>query len=89
MKYLSLPLLLTAAPAMAVVTPIGISGLLSTVVYLVIIALIFWCIWWFLGYVGVPEPFNKVLRVVIGLVALLVVINILLGMTGTPLFTLH
>ena len=88
MKLNSLPLLLASAPVMAM-APIGISGLLSTVVYLIIVGLIFWCIWWFLGYVGVPEPFNKVLRVVIGLAALLVVINLLLGMAGTPLFTLR
>jgi cytochrome c biogenesis protein CcdA len=85
-KSLSLPLFLTTLPCVAA-TPIAIGGLLSTVVYLIIIGLIFWCVWWFLGYVGVPEPFNKVLRVVIGLVALLVVINVLLGLTGSPLVT--
>lgn len=61
-------------------------GLLHVIITLIVIALVFWVIWWFLGYVGVPEPFNKVIRVVIGLVALLIIVNILLGLIGSPLF---
>lgn len=61
------------------------SALLSLLVTLVIVALIFWLVWWFIGYVGVPEPFNKVIRVILGLVVLIYLINILLGMTGHPL----
>ena len=64
-----------------------ISGdaMIHSLIYLVVIALIFWCIWWFIGYVGVPEPFNKVIRVLLGLVALIIVINFLLGLVGHPL----
>jgi hypothetical protein len=61
------------------------SALLSLLVTLVIVGLIFWLVWWFIGYVGVPEPFNKVIRVIIGLVALVYLINVLLSFTGHPL----
>ncbi len=61
------------------------SALLSIIVQLVIAGLIFWLLWWFLSFVGVPEPFNKVIRAVIGLVAVLFLINLLLGLGGTPL----
>ena len=63
----------------------GIDALLSILVYLVIVGLIFYCVWWFIGYVGVPEPFNKVIRVVLGLVALVIVLSLLLGMVGHPI----
>jgi hypothetical protein len=63
-------------------------GLLSVLIYFVIIGLIFWVVWWFIGYVGVPEPFNKVLRVIVGLVALLIVVYFLLGLVG-PMPTLR
>jgi hypothetical protein len=65
-----------------------ISGamMLSLFVNLVIMGLIFWLIWWFIDYVGVPEPFHRVLKVVVGLVALIFLINILLSLGGTPLF---
>lgn len=62
------------------------SALLSLLVQLVIAGLIFWLIWWFLDYVGVPEPFNKVVRVILGLVVLVYLINLLLGLSGRPLF---
>lgn len=62
-----------------------LNTLLSFVIYLVIVGLIFWCVWWFVGYVGVPEPFNKVIRVVLGLFALIIVVSLLLGLVGHPM----
>jgi hypothetical protein len=61
------------------------SALLHLLLVLVIVGLIFWLVWWFLGYIGLPEPFNKVARVLVGLVALIFLINFLLGFTGHPL----
>jgi hypothetical protein len=61
------------------------STLLHLLLILVIVGLIFWLVWWFLGYIGLPEPFNKVARVLVGLVALIFLINFLLGFTGHPL----
>lgn len=61
------------------------SALLSLLVTLVIAGLIFWLVWWFVGYVGVPEPFNKVIRVILGLAVLIFLINILMGLSGHPL----
>lgn len=60
--------------------------IISLIVYFVIVGLVFWCVWWFLGYVGLPEPFNKVARVILGLIALVIVLNFLLSFIGAPLF---
>jgi ABC-type multidrug transport system permease subunit len=62
------------------------SALLSLLVQLVIAGLIVWLIWWFVDYVGIPEPFNKVVRVILGLVILIYLINVLLSIGGRPLF---
>ena len=56
--------------------------MLTLLIQLVIIGLIFYAVWWFIGYAGVPEPFNKILRVVVGLVALVAVITILMSLGG-------
>lgn len=69
-----------AAPVLAT------GGFLSVLITLVIVGLIFWVLWWFLGYVNPPEPFNKVCRVILGLAALIFVVNILLSLIGHPLF---
>lgn len=61
------------------------AGLLTLLVTLVVAGLIAWLCWWFIGYVGLPEPFNKVARVIIGLAVLVFLINLLLGLGGHPL----
>ena len=69
-----------AAPAFA--QALSIQGLLHAVIVIVILAVIFWAIWWFIGSVGIPEPYNKAVRVLLGLIALLVLIYVLLGLIG-------
>ncbi len=65
----------------------AISGddLVSLVVWIVVVGLIFWLLTWLIGYIGLPQPFNKVARVLIAVVAVLLLINVLLGFTGHPL----
>ncbi len=61
------------------------SAMLSLLVMLVIVGLICWLVWWFIGYIGLPEPFNKVARVLVALFALVFLINLLLGVAGHPI----
>ena len=65
---------------------IATSGLLSLLVTLVVVGLICWLLWWFIGFVGIPEPFNKVARVLVALFAVVYLINLLMGFGGHPLF---
>lgn len=62
---------------------ISLSGLVPLLIHLVIIGLILWLCWWFIGYIGLPEPFGKVARVIIGLVALIFLINLLMSLDGS------
>lgn len=66
----------------------AISGqaLFEALIWLVVVALICWVLWWFIGYCGIPEPFNKVARVIVALFAVIVVINVLLTLAGHPIF---
>jgi hypothetical protein len=61
------------------------SDLLSLLLTLIVVGLICWLLWWFIGYAGPPEPFNKVARVIIALVAIVFLINVLMGLGGHPL----
>jgi hypothetical protein len=65
---------------------ISTAALLPLLISLVIAGLIFWLVLWFIGWVGVPEPFNKVIKVVFGLAILIYLVNVLLGVSGHPLF---
>lgn len=53
----------------------GLVGLLITLV-------IAYLIWWFIGYVGLPAPFDKVARVIVALVVLIFLIDLLLRLNG-------
>ncbi len=59
-----------------------IAALINLLIVLLVAGLIFYCIWWFVGYIAVPEPFNKVIRVVVALVALLFLLGVLLSLLG-------
>jgi hypothetical protein len=69
---------------------IDLSSLVHVIVYILIVGGICWLLWWLVGYIGLPEPFNKVARILIAVVAVLLLINLLLGFAGgTPLVVWH
>ena len=62
------------------------SGLISLLVGIIVVGLIFYLLWWLIGYCGLPEPFNKVARVILAVVAVIFLINVLLQVAGmTPI----
>lgn len=61
------------------------SMLVNILVQVVIVGLIMWLLWWGLGKIGLPEPFNKVATVILVLITVVFLLNILLGLTGHPL----
>ena len=65
------------------------NSLVSLVIYIVVIGLIFYVLWWGLAQIALPEPFDKIARVVIVVVAVLILINALLGLTGSAPFRLR
>jgi predicted tellurium resistance membrane protein TerC len=66
---------------------ISLSGAVTVIVYLIVAGLIFGLLWWLIGYCGLPQPFDKVARVVVAVLSVLVVIGILLSLVGgSPLF---
>lgn len=67
---------------------ISSDSLVHAVIWLIIGGLIFWLLNWLVTYVGIPEPFNKVAKVIIAIVAVIFVINALLSIAGRPFITL-
>jgi len=68
----------------------AISGdqLLHAVVWVIIAGVIFWLVNWLITYAGVPEPFNKVAKVIVAIVAVVFLVNALLTIVGKPFITL-
>lgn len=59
--------------------------LIGLLIYLVVWGLILYVLWWGLAKIGLPAPFNKVAQVILVVVAVVVLLNLLLGLTGSSL----
>lgn len=64
----------------------AISGqdLVHAVVWIIAAGLIYFILEWLLSKVGLPEPFSKIARIVVAVVAALILINAILGLAGSP-----
>jgi len=68
---------------------LSLEGLVELVIYLSIVGGIIWLLLWLIGYVGLPEPFAKVAKIIIMCVGVLILINVLLGFAGHPVVRLR
>ena len=55
-------------------------GLLGLLVTIIVVGLVCYLLWWLIGYIGLPEPFDKVARVLIALVAVIFLLDIVFGL---------
>ena len=60
----------------------SLDSLVHIIIYLLIVGGVCWLLWWLISYIGLPEPFNKIARVIIAVVAVLLCINLLLELGG-------
>ncbi len=66
---------------------IALSGLVGLVISVCVAGLILWLLWWLIEYINPPEPFKKVITVILAVAAVVFLINLLLGVSGqTPIF---
>ncbi len=65
----------------------AISGqeLTHAVMTIIVVGLIYWLLTWLIGYIALPEPFSKVAKIILAVVAVFFLINVLLGLVGEPL----
>ncbi len=60
------------------------SAIVTMFIWIVVVALICWLLWWLIGYMGLPQPFDKVLRVIVAVIAVIFLINAILTPVGKP-----
>lgn len=69
---------------------LSIEGLVSVVIYLLILAGIVWLLLFIVAKVGPPEPFGKIITTIIYVVAALILIVMLLSfVSGGPIIQLR
>ncbi len=68
---------------------ISLGSLVGVAIYLVVAGLVVWLLLWLIDYIAPPDPFNKIARVVIVVLGVLVIIGALLSLVGVgvgPIF---
>jgi hypothetical protein len=55
---------------------------MHTLVYILVICVVVGLIWWVADYLPVPQPLNKMLKVISMIVAVIIIIYALLGFAG-------
>ena len=68
---------------------LSLEGLVELVIYLAIVGGVLWLLLWLINYIGLPEPFAKVAKIIIMVVGVLILINVLLGFAGSPIVKLR
>lgn len=53
--------------------------IVEILISLVIWGLIFWLLWWGIGQIAIPEPWNKVITVIVVLATIIIIIGLLIG----------
>jgi hypothetical protein len=53
--------------------------MIGILISLVLWALVFWVLWWAVGALALPEPFAKVISVVLIVAAVIVILGLLMG----------
>ena len=86
MKKLLPLLLLFVSPLAFGAINLSIGALVELVIYLIVVGGILWLLLWLISYVGLPDPFAKVAKIIVMVIGVLILINVLLGFAGTPIF---
>jgi Zn-dependent protease with chaperone function len=63
--------------------------LITLLIYIIVLGLVFYILWWLLGKVGLPEPFNKIATMILALICVLVLLNLLFGILPMPALRLR
>ena len=73
---------------MDILAAISSSQLLNVVVWVIVAGVVFFLVNWLIDYCAIPDPFNKVAKVIVAVVAVIILINALLTLAGRPFITL-
>lgn len=62
----------------------AVSGksVINAVLWVIGLGLICWLLWWLIDYVGLPQPFSKVAKVIVAVAAVIVLINLIISIMG-------
>lgn len=65
---------------MNLIAALTMQSAFDAVIVILVAGLVFYLIHWLIGYVGVPEPFNKIAKIILAVAAVVVLIRLILSL---------
>jgi hypothetical protein len=59
-----------------------IGALITLIIYILVVGILVWLVLWIVDSIPLPEPFNRIIRILVIVVAVLIVILLLLQLAG-------
>jgi hypothetical protein len=56
--------------------------MLTTLIYLLVVCIVIGVVWWLIDFVPVPEPLNRLIKVVSIVIGVIIIIYALLSLVG-------
>ena len=56
--------------------------MINTLIYLLVVCIIIGVVWWVVDYMPVPQPLNKLIKVVSIVIGVIIIVYALLGLGG-------
>ena len=60
------------------------SEITNAIVWVCVMGLVIWLLYWLIGKLAIPEPFNKIAYAVLAIVSVILCIKILFRFVGNP-----
>jgi uncharacterized membrane protein YczE len=59
--------------------------MLGTLIYVLVVAIVIGLVWWVCDFLPVPQPLNKLVKMLSIVIGVIVIIYALMGLVGAPL----
>jgi glucan phosphoethanolaminetransferase (alkaline phosphatase superfamily) len=65
----------------------AVSGqdIVQTLIWIVCVGIVVWLLIWLIDYCGLPQPFNKIAKIILAVASVIFLINLVMGLAGQPL----
>ncbi len=59
--------------------------MITFIVYLAVLVIVVSLVWWLLQQLPLPAPFGRIMQIAVVVIAVVILIYLLLGLTGQPM----
>jgi len=60
------------------------SNITNAIIWVCVMGLVIWLLYWLIGKLAIPEPFNKIAYAVLAIVSVVLCIKVLFKFVGNP-----